>query len=375
MLLLDARVSSPNTRRVPMTGGRGTGGTSGTTCYKDGTQIRTPFGESPIESIEAGDEVVVRRDGQDVYEPVKWVGHTKVDLRRNPYLEDVAPIRVRAHAIASDEPRRDLFVSPEHCLILDGFCVAAKLLVNGGSIVSERDHAPFTYYHLELEQHGILIAENALAESYLDTGNRSLFDNGPAPHHLHPRFVVNANAARWKTDACAPLVENPEDLARIWTRLAERSEQIGYPVSRPKLVNGADAHLIIDGRMVRPVSDSDGKLVFTVPANAQSIRLVSRFCIPADKMQAEVRDTRRLGLRVSSIAISADGLEAVIPADHPDLSEGWYDAERDEASLWRWTDGDAVIPWTQTGATALLTISASPVDAYPVYDEKLRLAA
>ena len=67
-------------------------------------------------------------------------------------------------------------VSPEHCLIIDGLCVRAKLLVNGGSIVSERDRTHVTYYHVELERHGILLAENTPAESYLDTGNRSMFE-------------------------------------------------------------------------------------------------------------------------------------------------------------------------------------------------------
>ena len=36
-----------------------------------------------------------------------------------------------------------------------------------------------TYHHVELEQHAILLAEGAPAESYLDTGNRARFANCP----------------------------------------------------------------------------------------------------------------------------------------------------------------------------------------------------
>ncbi len=344
-------------------------------CYLSGTQIRSARGEVDVDSIREGDEVTVRRDGQDVLEPVRWVGYSSVDLARHAHVEDAAPIRIRANAIAQKQPVRDLLVSPEHCLVMDGYCVPAKLLVNGGSIVSERDHAPFTYYHIELDRHGILLAENTPAESYLDTGNRSLFDNGPDPRQLHPRFRLNANAAAWATEACAPLAQSIDAIQAIWRRLADRSVAIGYPVAEPRLVEDAGICLVADGRIIEPTADRNGCFVFVVPEEIKTVVCISRFCIPSDKMIASQRDTRRLGVRVNWIAICSNHIETVIAADHPALADGWHDIERDATSLWRWTDGAAAIPWNGVTDGAVVTISCLPVDGYPLYDENVRLVA
>jgi Hint domain len=346
-----------------------------TTCLMNGVRIHTPHGETPVEDIKVGDAVGVRRDGRNVFEPVVWVGYTYIDMARHAHPEDVAPIRIRSGALAEHQPARDLMLSPEHCLVIDGLCIPAKLLVNGGSIVSERSHAPFTYYHLELDRHGVLLADGAPVESYLDTGNRSFFDNAELPQQLHPVFSANRNSERWQTDACAPLAQVPDQVEPIWHRLAQRSEAIGYPVPDVRTVNDADVHILADGRVIRPVSDHDARYVFTIPAGVESVLLSSRFCIPSDKMIAAQRDARRIGVSVSWIAIRADGSETIIPADHPGLGDGWNDPERDGTAVWRWTDGAAVIPWQTLATSAVLTVRCTPVDAYPVYDDTLALVA
>jgi hypothetical protein len=350
-----------------------TGG--GPKCFAPGGRIRAARGDVPVETIVAGQEVVVIRDGKQVLEPVKWVGYGYVDVSRHPHPEEVAPIRFRQNAIAHNQPERDLVVSPEHCFIIDGLCVPAKLLVNGGSIVSLRDHPPLTYYHIELERHGILLAENTPTESYLDTGTRYWFDNADEPRQLHADFTVNHTADRWLTDACAPLAKVPVEAAPIWTRLANRSEALGYPIGAPSTVEDADIHLLVDGQVIRPVTDGDSRYVFAVPEGVESVQLMSRFCIPADKMLAGQRDTRRIGLSINRIAIRSDDQEVVIPADHPGLTTGWNDAETDGTTAWRWTDGAATIPWDNIAGAAVVTIRCSTVDQYPVYGEKLRLVA
>jgi ELWxxDGT repeat protein len=50
------------------------------------------------------------------------------------------------------------------------------------------DHAQeVTLYHVELENHDVLIANNALAESYRDDGNRWLFQNANSGWDQPPR--------------------------------------------------------------------------------------------------------------------------------------------------------------------------------------------
>jgi Hint domain len=339
------------------------------TCYMNGVRIRTERGDVAVEAITLGEEVVVLRDGQEILERVKWIGRGKVDLSRHARTDDSAPICIRPGAIADNQPIRALYLSPEHCLIIDGLCVPAKFLVNGGTITSERDHAPFTYYHIELERHGILIAENTPAESYLDTGNRSLFDNSGEPRQLHPSFTVNAGAGRWLTDACAPLVRVSDQLEPIWRQLAERSRDLGYAC--PDLLMTADTnlHILADGKIINPTMDGAGRYVFIVPAGVSSASLVSRFAILSD-VRPYGGDARRLGIKVSSITIESQGNERVIPADFPTDAPGWHEAEKAGSAIWRWTDGAAVLPLGELKGAAVVTIVGRGFDVYPVYDER-----
>ena len=62
--------------------------------------------------------------------------------------------------------------------MIDEILVHASALVNGTSIV--RAPAPaqtFTYYHVELVDHSLLLADNVPAESFIDNVDRLAFDN------------------------------------------------------------------------------------------------------------------------------------------------------------------------------------------------------
>jgi Hint domain len=51
-------------------------------------------------------------------------------------------------------------------------------LVNGVSIVRERNVPErLTYYHVELDDHSLLLAENTPAETFVDNVDRLAFDN------------------------------------------------------------------------------------------------------------------------------------------------------------------------------------------------------
>ena len=150
-------------------------------CYARGTMIRTPDGELPVEKLRPGKQVITLIDGQTVPRTVKWVGHRRIDLTRHPRPETVAPIRIERDAFADGMPHRDLLVSPDHAIFVDGMLICARQLVNGTTIRQERGWTAVDYYHVELDQHAILLAEGLPAESYLDTGNRGFFANSGAP--------------------------------------------------------------------------------------------------------------------------------------------------------------------------------------------------
>jgi hypothetical protein len=150
--------------------------TSGTTtiCFLPGTQISTPQDEISVEALQPGD-LVTTADGRVV--PVRWVGRQTVSTRFADPLR-VLPICIKAGALAENVPSRDLYVSPDHAILIDDILVHASALVNGTSIVRAPAPAPtFTYYHVELADHSLLLADNVPAESFIDNVDRLAFDN------------------------------------------------------------------------------------------------------------------------------------------------------------------------------------------------------
>ncbi len=189
-------------------------------CFTTGTSIRTASGDVPVEALRVGDHVVSVFGGTV---PVVWLGHRHVRADRHPRPELVWPVRVRAGALGRAEPARDLWLSPEHAVHLDGVLVPVGLLVNGRTIVQERRDS-VTYWHVELPQHDVLLAEGAPCESYLDTNNRADFGMGGVAA-LHPDFGATADEI-WRARACAPQCRNGARLAAIRARLEVRADTL-----------------------------------------------------------------------------------------------------------------------------------------------------
>jgi len=185
----------------------------GAPCFVAGTRILTPKGEVAVEDLALG-EYVITTSGED--RPIIWIGKRTIDLRLHPRPEQVQPVCIAANALGEDVPRRDLWVSPDHALLIDGVLVPAQLLLNGLNI---RRGAParVTYYHVELAEHAAVFAENAPAETYLETGNRNAFENAGGGMMLHPDF----SAVIRQEKSCAPLVlagKRLEDIRRLVLR-------------------------------------------------------------------------------------------------------------------------------------------------------------
>jgi len=67
-------------------------------------------------------------------------------------------------------------MSPAHALIVDEVFMRADTLINGISITQEETMPEqFTYYHIELENHELIMAEGVPVETF--TGSREVFDN------------------------------------------------------------------------------------------------------------------------------------------------------------------------------------------------------
>jgi hypothetical protein len=87
---------------------------------------------------------------------VRWVGRSTVSRRFADPLR-ILPIRVKACALGENLPNRDLLVSPNDALYIDGVPTHAGALVNGTSIVRESNiPIMFTYYHVETDDHSLI---------------------------------------------------------------------------------------------------------------------------------------------------------------------------------------------------------------------------
>jgi hypothetical protein len=134
-----------------------------------------------------------------------------IDCRRHRRPHEVFPVRVQAYAFGPGVTHRDLLVSPDHALFLDGVLIPARYLCNGTTIRQEAV-AAVSYFHIELEQHDVLLAEGLPAESYLDTGNRDAFadggitsdDEGAAPAMAHAELPARLGSKRFARHWCWP---------------------------------------------------------------------------------------------------------------------------------------------------------------------------
>jgi hypothetical protein len=208
-------------------------------CFAAGTLIRRPGGDAPVETLTVGD-LVLTASGE--MRPIKWMGRRDVDFRGTVGASPGQPIRIAAEAFGPSRPSQDLYLSAGHSVCVDllgEVFIPIGCLINGATIVRV-EVEEISYWHVELDSHDVLIANNLPAESYLATNNRAAFEE--------MRGLLPANRDEFKrthADFCRPVVTGGPVLEFVSERLAARAEEIGReqsrgapksgPVARPKL--------------------------------------------------------------------------------------------------------------------------------------------
>ena len=325
------------------------------TCFLSGTLILTTLGSVAVECLQVG-QVVVTSSG--ALRPIRWLGHRHVDCRRHPRPRETMPIRIAAHAFGENRPGRDLFVSPGHALCVDVLgevLIPASALINGSTIV-QVDVDSATYWHVELETHEVILAENMPAESYLDMGNRSFFaESGLVALGASPDVPVPTHA-----DFCRPFHDKGALVSAVRTQLSVRASALGWRLEPSRL---EDVHLDVDGVRVDP--QVRGLMVrFAVPQGARNAWLVSTTNTAA--AMTDSADQRRLGARIGALIVDDGfGADRAVAIDDPLLCVGFHAVERDGDLAWRWTAGRARLPaslWDDVEGDFFLRIHlASPM--------------
>ena len=193
---------------------------SGVPCFCMGTRILTDEGEVEVEKLCIGDLIVTK---SGVARPLCWIGRRSYSAASAAGSKDIAPVRFRSGSLSNGSPKRDLRVSPMHAMFLGDALIPAFVLVNGSNVIQEAGPFEVHYFHLELETHEIIFAEGAATETYIDEGNRRMFDNAAEHAALHPFPSATSPAY------CAPRLESG--------RLVE-SLRRGLAGGSPKLSDG-----------------------------------------------------------------------------------------------------------------------------------------
>ncbi len=162
---------------------QGISGVSPPICFAKGTRIATETNPAVVEALKSG--ATLESCGSELA-CVKWIGYQ----RRTPefaQFDDYLPVKIFAGALEENVPVRDLYLSPDHAILVDGHLIHAKALVNGKSIVQMTDwQGDIEYYHIETENHEIIFAEGVPCETFIDNVSREQFDNYAEYKKLYP---------------------------------------------------------------------------------------------------------------------------------------------------------------------------------------------
>jgi hypothetical protein len=169
-------------------------------CFQAGTAILTPAGPVAVEDLCVGD-LVMTQSGLAL--PLRWIGQRHITEPTAPQC----PVRLRADCLGPGLPQRDLFLSPEHAIFLDGVLIPAQCLLNGDA-VTRVEVAEVAYFHLELDRHEVIFAENLPCESFRDEAELAMFDT----QHGQRSGVAH--------EPCAPIRTQGPVIEAVRSRLA-----------------------------------------------------------------------------------------------------------------------------------------------------------
>jgi hypothetical protein len=152
-----------------------------TVCFAQGTQIKTRDGIHPIETLQVGDKLVTHDNG---LQSIRWIGKRTLGAEKLDAYPKLQPIRIKAGALGEEIPSRDLIVSPQHRIVVRSkiairmfeaqeVFVPAKHLLGLHGVTIADDMTEVTYYHLLCDNHEIIEADGALAET-LYTGTEAM---------------------------------------------------------------------------------------------------------------------------------------------------------------------------------------------------------
>ncbi len=167
-------------------------------CLVRGSFIETAAGDVAIEHLAAGD-LIRTEDGR--FTPVRWIGRRSYAKPADVlWPRNVDPVLVKASAVAPGVPSRDLLLSPQHALFLDGYLIPVMFLINGATIrQGAYDDDGLEYFHVECDAHEVMFAHGLPVETLRIHDDYEFFDN--SAEHAGPSHA--------RAEAYAPVLGYP----------------------------------------------------------------------------------------------------------------------------------------------------------------------
>jgi hypothetical protein len=190
-------------------------------CFMRGTLIASPEGEVAVEALAIGD-LVMTLDG--VARPVKWIGRRAFKRAFIGPRSEASPVLIRQGALGAGLPNRDLRVSAKHAMFFDGAFVRAEDLVNGDTIVRDRESELIEYFHVELETPDVIFANGSATETYANHNSRRMFVNWREYIDLYGGDDAIEPNADGEFDRAYPLVTDGAALRAILARFAPQDD-------------------------------------------------------------------------------------------------------------------------------------------------------
>lgn len=326
-------------------------------CFLTDVQIETPSGAKFVQDLRVGDEIITVENNQKYVQKITSIVSKNVIVMN----KDQSPIRILKSAITDNVPYKDLLITPEHCLFIEGQFIPARMLVNGRSIIQDTSYTTYDYYHIETEEHSVVIADGMLTESYLDTGSR-----------INNHLSVTGKKT-WENDAAAPLNTSQNFVETIYKQIENRANLQNFPDNsvKNKLTYDRDLYLTTpEGHILSAIYTKGNYIAFRLPPNVDHVTLHSRTSRPSDVVGPFIDDRRSLGVLINNITLSDNDQTFTIDTylNIKNLS-GW---SIQEPTKCRWTLGKAELPLTKRtkDTIGILRISVISGGPYIVEEEQ-----
>ena len=142
-------------------------------CFTPGTAIATPRGECLVEELREGDRIITRDNG---LQEIRWVGRRDLSGRELLQAPHLKPVLIRAGSLGQGLPERDMVVSPNHRMLMQGDrtalyfedreVLAAAKHLTGLDGVDTVETSAISYIHFMFDQHEVVLSNGAWTESF-----------------------------------------------------------------------------------------------------------------------------------------------------------------------------------------------------------------